>query len=344
MNTIVNTSPLKSSAWERPATRPDPALANRTDEDIAQWNTLAEQVAAAATASGWSKAEVCRRIGMPEGTFSQWFSGTYAGQLRNQNDKVARWLEAVKETASLTASIPQRPPFQKTRIAGEIMDTLALAQATGDLVMITVDAGNGKTETCRHYRATKPHVYLVTASPHTRSVNGILVEMAAELEVMEYNPARLPRAIGQKLERVGGGTLLIVDEAQNLTDEAINQLRHFVDIYGTGLALVGNDEIYGRLTRKQDGPSYAQIKSRMAKRLKRAKAYKEDIAMRISAWGVEDADAVKFLTGIGLKAGALRQIDKTMMLAGMFALGQGEKVSLRHIKAAWANRDVEELA
>lgn len=137
---------------------------------------------------------------------------------------------------------------------------------------------------------------------------------------------------------------MIIDEAQNLTDEAINQLRHFVDIYGTGLALVGNDEIYGRLTRKQDGPSYAQIKSRLAKRLKRNRAYKEDISMRIAAWGIEDADGVKFLTGIGLKAGALRQIDKTMTLASMLAMSGDEKISLKHIKAAWQNRDVEDLS
>jgi len=66
--------------------------------------------------------------------------------------------------------------------------------------------------------------------------------------------------------------------------------------------------------------------------------------MRIAAWGVGEADAVKFLTGIGLKAGALRQIDKTMLLAGMFALGKGVAVGLKHIRAAWRNRDVEEMA
>lgn len=345
MKKLVNTSPIKSApTWERPKTRPDTALTNRSVEDIVEWDQLADEVAALATSNNWSKAEVARRVGMPDGTFSQWFSGTYAGQLKNQNVKVAQWVAALKESASLTANIPQKPPFQRTRIAGEITDTLALAQATGDLVMITVDAGNGKTETCRHYRATRPHVYLVTASPHTRTVHGILVDLAAELEVLEYNPAKLTRAIGRKLERVGDGTLLIVDEAQNLTDEAINQLRHFVDNYGVGLALVGNDEIYGRLARKQDGPSYAQLKSRLGKRLKRTKPYAEDIIARIAAWGVEDADAAKFLTGIGLKAGALRQIDKTMVLASMAALGEDRPVSLKHIKAAWQNRDVEDLA
>ena len=53
---------------------------------------------------------------------------------------------------------------------------------------------------------------------------------------------------------------------------------------------------------------------------------------------------VKFLTGIGMKGGALRQIDKTMKLASMVAMGSGQPLSLNHIQAAWKNRDVEDMA
>ncbi|WP_375620357.1 AAA family ATPase [Bartonella sp. TS25HLJMH] len=343
MKNAINAT-VDKNPWARPKIQPNGTAQNRNSDDIALWNELVDAVRTIGKMNDWSKAEVARRIGMPDGTFSQWYAGSYAGQLGKQNAKVQQWVEVLKETAGFLEKIPEKPAFQRNRIASEIIDTLTLAQSTGDMVMITLDAGSGKTETCRHYRSTRPHVYLVTASPHTRSVHGILNDMAAELEVVEYNPTRLTRAIGKKLERVGGGTLLIVDEAQNLTDEAINQLRHFVDINGTGLALVGNDEISGRLVHRQNGPSYAQIKSRLAMHLKRRKPYSEDIAARIHDWGIEDVGAIKFLTGIGLKAGALRQIDKTMMLARMAALGDGCEVTLKHVKAAWKNRDVEELA
>ncbi|WP_244428901.1 ATP-binding protein [Bartonella vinsonii] len=244
MKNAINAT-VDKNTWARPKIQPSGTAQNRNSDDIALWNELVDAVRTLAKMNDWSKAEVARRIGMPDGTFSQWYAGSYAGQLGKQNAKVQQWVEVLKETAGLLEKIPEKPAFQRNRIASEIIDTLTLAQSTGDMVMITLDAGSGKTETCRHYRATRPHVYLVTASPHTRSVHGILNDMAAELEVVEYNPTRLTRAIGKKLERVGSGTLLIVDEAQNLTDEAINQLRHFVDINGTGLALVGNDEIFG---------------------------------------------------------------------------------------------------
>lgn len=344
MNIQTSTSLVKNDLWAMPIAEPDSTLKNRSSEDIEKWRALVTRVIAIAKPQGLSKAEVARRASMPDGTFSQWFSASYVGNLNAQNAKIEAWLDQAEEIAGLNTLIPQKPPFQMTRIAKEITDTLALAQATGDLVMITLAAGNGKTEACRNYTKTRPNVYLVTASPHTKTVHGMLVDMATSLGVMEHNPARLTRAIGERLRRIGDGTLLIVDEAQNLTDDAINQLRHFVDIYNTGLALVGNDEVYGRLARKSDGPSYAQIKSRLGKRLKRAKPYAEDIAARVEAWGITEPDAVKYLTGIGLKAGALRQIDKTMVLAGILAAGEGVEVTRKHIKAAWENRDVEDLS
>lgn len=348
MNAIVGTSPNKntSSTWDRPIIGPDAKLNNRTEQDISLWWGLIDRVIDVARLNSWTKTEVARRIGMAEGTFSQWFSGKYNGRLENQNLQVSQWLDALEETASLVATIPTSPAFIKTRSSNEIQETLAWAQMTVDLVVITFGAGFGKTAACRQFRNTRPHVFMVTMSPHTKTVHGMLNELAAELEVQVFNPARLSRAIGQRLQRSGNNPLLIVDEAQNLCDDAINQLRHYVDNYGCGIALVGNSEIYGRYAKKADGigPSYAQLKSRYGKRLRRDNPIVEDLHTFIEAWGVNEPEMVKFLLGIGMKGGALRQIDKTMKLASMYALGSEEQLSIKHLKAAWQNRDVEDMA
>lgn len=339
MNEHLNTSP----AWERPVRGPE-LKSNRTQVDVEMWWTLVDRVIDVAASNGWSKSEIARRSGMPSGTFSQWFSGSYAGRLDQQNEIIARWLEAIEDQAGFAAAIPISPAFLKLRITNDILDTLRWAQMAPDLVAITIAAGNGKTKACQHYAATTPHVYMSTISPNTKTVHGMLVELCAALDVTEHNPAKFVRAIGNKLQRIGSGTLLIIDEAQNLVDDAINQLRHFVDVHGCGIALVGNDEIYARFTKKTDGPSFAQLKSRLGKRLQRAKPIDADLRAYIAAWNVTDPDSVKLLIGIGQKAGALRQVDKTMKLASMLALGAGEEVGLRHIKAAWQNRDVEDLS
>jgi len=338
MNKHVDTS--RMSGWEQP----EPALEFLTKyaEEIEEWREIREKVSAIAITNAWTKAEVTRRSGMKEATFSQWFSGTYNGRLDNMTRQLRNWVDAVIEAQAMP-TIPNSPAFIKTRIASEIFQTLQWAQMTADFVIITVAAGNGKTATCRHYKATHPHVYHATISPHTKTVHGMLVELAAELGLNENNPARLTRAIGSKLQGVGGSSLLVIDEAQNLVDDAINQLRHFSDIYQCGIALVGNEEVYSRFVAQSKGRSYAQLKRRVGKHLRRNKPYAEDIAAYIKAWGVTDADSVRLLTGIGMKGGALGQIDKTMKLASMVALADDREVTVRDIQDAWRNRDVEDL-
>lgn len=341
MNTHISTSQFKP--WERPTRAPEVG-GNKTQADVDLWRELVDRIVSAGKTYGWSKAEVARRIGMPDGTFSQYFSGKYDGRLDTMNEKVKQWLDALQETAGIAATIPPSPAYMPLRGSTEVIETLIWAQLCPDLVMITLGAGMGKTETCRQFCRTRPHTYHATVTENTKTVHGMLVELAEQLEVREHNPARLARAIGNKLKRTGGGTLLIVDEGQHLNDEALNQLRHFVDIYECGVAVVGNSEVYSRFTRNRKDRSYAQVKSRIGKRLHRVAPYEEDIAAFIASWNVVDPNCVKFLTGIGMKGGAFRQIDKTMRMATMLAIGEGSELALKHIQSAWKMRDVEDMA
>ncbi|PDT05734.1 DNA transposition protein [Rhizobium chutanense] len=338
MNKHIDTS--RFTGWEQP--EPEANFVAKHSDEIDEWRKVREQTAEIAISNSWSKAEVARRSGMKESTFSQWFSGSYSGRLENMTRQMRQWIDALLEAAAMP-TIPVSPAFVKTRMSREIIETLRWAQMTADLVMITACAGNGKTATVRHYKATNPHVFHATVSPHTKTVHGMLVELAAELDIHEHNPAKLTRAIGGRLQRIGGGSLLVIDEAQNLVDDAINQLRHFSDIYECGIALVGNEEVYTRFVKQSNGRSYAQLKRRVGKNLKRQKPYAEDVAAYIEAWGVTDRDTVRLLTGIGTKGGALGQIDKTMKLASMIALGEDRPVTVQDVQDAWKARDVEDL-
>ncbi|WP_234889902.1 ATP-binding protein [Agrobacterium vitis] len=271
MNKHAFTSPptgqFNAGSWERPLQAPE-VSANKSEADIEKWWELVDRVIAVARQFRWTKAEVTRRSGMKDATFSQWFSGRYEGRLDNHNAMIEQWLDALQAAASVAAMIPQAPSFMQLRGSAEVLETLTWAQICPDLVMITLGAGMGKTAACEYFTNTRPHVYHATVSESTKTVHGMLTELAEQLGVQENNPARLARAIGGKLKRTGDGTLLIVDEGQHLNDEALNQLRHFVDVYRCGVAVVGNSEVYSRFTRGRQGPSYAQLKSRIGKGLK----------------------------------------------------------------------------
>lgn len=331
-----------NSIWTLAALAPASDGPGRTAQDVEDWRSLTTRVAALASTNRWTKAEVSRRSGMPEGTLSQWFSGLYRGRLDSQNGKIRQWLDSVDEMEAMAAGIPMSPGYFPTRTSKEITEALIYAQMMPELSVITVAAGMGKTETCRHFRDSRPHSFLATMSPNTKTVHGMLVELAEQLGVVQHNPAKLHRAIGERLQRNGRNTLLIIDEAQNLVDAAIDQVRSLLDINGCGIALVGNEEIYDRFKKRTDGPSYAQIKRRFGKRLRRTHPYEEDIAAQLDAWGIADPASRKLLTAIGHKPGALGQIDKTLRLAGIAAAGDGGVLSERHIRNAWQNRNVED--
>jgi DNA transposition AAA+ family ATPase len=314
-------------------------------DDVELWRKLLNRVIDVASANSWNKAEVARRAGIKDGTFSQWTNGNYPGVLANINDQVSNWLEALEESASIAASIPVSPTFVKTNVGADVYNVLMFTQMTAGFTAVTLPSGSGKTTAARHFCNTRPHAWLATISPNTKTVHGMLVELAAELEIQEHNPTRLARAIGRRLQRIGDGTLLVIDEAQNLVPDAINQIRHFVDINNCGVTLLGNeDTAVSFLKDKGSVASRAQVATRFDKRLKRERDPAHDAKLLIEAWKVEDADCVKFLMNIATKPGALRNIDRTIKAALMASLGNGDDLSMNYLVAAWRNRDMGDIS
>ena len=344
MKNTQSTSESSAQKWELPSNVPplNPD-GGRSEDDINKWRELTSRIYQIATAEGWSKSEMARRIGMPSGSFSGYYSGKIEkGRLDTNNEKVARWLSSWDEMHQIAGMIPESPPFVSTPTSMEIIYTLAMAQTGKGFVTITVASGLGKTSACEYFSATRSSVYLVTVSPYTKTAHGVLKVLAKKLNVVQHDPARLVDAIGERLSMSGTPTLLIIDEAQNLEPAAIDQVRYYVDQYGCGLALVGNDEVYSRFRLRNDETS-PQLKRRVSKRVRRKIPQDKDISMFIDAWGVSDPEMRKILIGIGHKPGALGQIDETLKLASMVAASEGRPLTADDIEAAWANRDVEGL-
>jgi DNA transposition AAA+ family ATPase len=311
-------------------------------EEFARWKLATAAVRRIAGRDTLTKSEVARRADVPLGTFSPWFDGTYTGKITSITARVERWIAAIEERARVAGDV-REPGFVQTRTAAEVIDTLVYAQALPEMCVITLGAGMGKTITARHFADTRPHAVLVTMRPSTAKVYGMMGELCAALGVIEYGPARLDRAIGERLKRNGRHTLLMVDEAQNLDDQAVNQLRYYMDEFGCGIALLGNEELYGRFGGAAPKPAYAQLHRRIGKRLKRLAPLQADIDAIVAAWKLEDAEAANLARAIGRKPGALGQVSKTLILAHMLAAGDSKPLSADHVRLAWQNRGGEEL-
>lgn len=337
---------MKESAiaiWQEPI-NPE-VLQSCQGEVYNVYHKLRTKIAEIAQRENFSKSEVARRADVAVGTLSSWFSGTYNGRYDKINERLQNWLHAFEEAADVSKGLPAGPEFIQTRTSRELIETFSYAQMLPEMAVVTLAAGMGKTRTAREFCASRPHAHLVTMSPVTKTVFGMMAEIADSLGVltstgMPATAIHVHRVVAHRLGRTPN-TLLIIDEAQNLIDEAVDQARSLLDQYKCGLVLMGNEEIYTRFDRKSNGPSYAQIKRRIGKKMHRRTPYAEDIQSFIDAWGVEDAGARKLLTGIGKKPGALGQIDKTMRLASIIARGDGDEIAEKHVRAAWENRGME---
>jgi DNA transposition AAA+ family ATPase len=341
MNATAETIPASGAkpGWEPPSERP----ANLATPDLMDWENTTSTVCQVAAQQGLSKSEVARRADIPMGTFSPWYDGKYNGNIAAVTARVKKWIDAAEERVRVAREV-REPGFVMTRTASEVIDTLIYAQALPEMCVITLGAGMGKTKTAQHFCETRPHAYLATMRPTTKRIYGMLVEISTALNIpFEYHTPRVDRAIGERLKRNGKQTLLIVDEAQNLEDDAVNQLRYYMDEYGCGIALLGNEELYGRWGSSTAKPAYAQLHSRMGKRLKRLQPLQADIDALVAAWNIEDKEVAAFARALGRKPGALRQVTKTLTLAHMIAAGANQPLCIEHMRTAWINRGGEDL-
>lgn len=330
------------SRWDAVQSTPEfnADIKGRSVDDVANWKETTARLKILAKENDWSQGDVSKFSGVPSSTISQWYNGTYPSDLSTINTKMENWLNAYEEDVAAPQML-NTDVFVETQISKKIWMALQFAQTQSDIVAVTVSSGYGKTETCKKYKSTKPHVYHVTMSPNSKTPHGMLTELARALGVHQNNASKMVHPIGKKLERVGNGSLLIVDEAQNLNDEAVNQVRHFSDVYGCGIALVGNNEVYQRLTTAHEGPSHAQVKSRMAMLVNDSKLNTADINLILDAWSITDPDMRKFLSGICRKDGAFRQAEKTLQLANIIATGAGRSIDLETVRLAWSNRNID---
>jgi DNA transposition AAA+ family ATPase len=333
----------ETTIWNLPDYSAMKEGAGRSRDDIEKFSKLLPRVIEIAQRKGWTKSETGERIGMKEGTFSQWASGKYGGRYDGFNEQVENWISQVAEMEAVANTIPTAPAFLRTEFSKKMMDMLAVAQLFPALVTIAAEAGNGKTFTAEHFIKIQAHAYLVTMTSFTKTPTAMLQAIADALGISTTHQVQpLAKLIGQRLKRAGGGTLVIIDECQHLSNEAINGLRSFLDLYNCGIALVGNSEVYSRFSSDwSSGPKFGQLHRRVLKRMKQDQPSQRDLDLFIESWGVKDRESKTYLSGLGRKPGTLGQINQTMRVAKMTALGAGREVTLGDIKAAMTNRGLE---
>lgn len=285
-----------------------------TESEVPMGTTLRDQVTHTQTEKGISLRALANALDVDPGQMSRWLKG---GATKDSAETTERIETAAREwLASHVLRTEKGSSYIHTPTSEKIFGALQYAQSASDMCVIYGAPGVGKTRTIDEYRRQHEHVWVVTIAP---SSAGTVPALEAVAEACGVDTAsgsgarRLARAIVNRVAGLGG--ILIIDEAQHLRFEAIEELRSIHDRSECALALVGNETVYARLTGGARSAHFAQIFSRLGLRAHIAKPQADDIAMIAAHWNVRGEDELNLLSRIASRPGALRGMIKTLKLA-----------------------------
>lgn len=295
------------------------------------------------TGASWT--DLARALGIPSGTLSQFGSDRgYSGDQTKIADKIARHRETLSAQANLDLEWPSRPGFFETPTSRELQNMLSVAQS-GRIVCAAYGAGLGKTQAIRDFQIRFDNVFVATIAPSSAGVNNMQIEMLEALGDRNAvgTPQKLSRRIRDKVKDLSL-PLLVFDEAQHLSEKALEEIRSWHDLTDVGIALFGNATVLQKLGSGTQKAAFAQLYSRLGMKKERPLPRPGDVEALADAWSITDARARAYLHKICMVPGALRGGTHTLELATMFARADRVEVNISHLQDAWAQLSARPVA
>lgn len=284
-----------------------------------------------------SWAELAKRTGIAQGTISQFGSDRgYAGDEQKVAEQVYRYRQLLASQAAIEVEAPEAPGFFETETSKQLTNMLGWAQR-GRVVVAAMGPGTGKTSTARQYQACYPNVCLATMSPSTAGVNNMQIEVLEALG--EKDPVGTPQKLSKRIRDIVGKMrlpLIVLDEAQHLSEKALEEIRSWNDATGVGIALFGNIGVLQRLEGGNRRDTFAQLFSRVSLRVVRPLPLTADIDTMAQAWNIHDEKLKAYLRRVCMKPGGLRSGTMALELASMIAASERRPLAIENLQDAWA--------
>lgn len=286
--------------------------------------------------TGLSWKQLGNRVGIASSTLSLFCGNNYNAPGDKIAEAIFRYRQTLTAQASIKIDLPDIPDYFTTETSERLIFLFGWAQR-GRIAVAAMSPGLGKTITANHYKACNSNVFMVTATPATSSVLAMIHAVLAEMGIPQHM-YRTHEAATQVIKRVKdlGNPLLIFDEAQHLSEKAIDQLRSWHDATKLGIALLGNANLLQTLEGSNRSIARAQLFSRISFNLPRLHPLAADIDAMINAWNITDEKICDLVHSIAMKPGGLRVATFALELAHMIAISTGDELNVSHLQDAWA--------
>ncbi len=267
-----------------------------------------------------TSSQLAKELGVSPATISQILNDSYNADPTKILEKLNNWVKLRKSKGSAPIL---NPGFVLTTTAQQIINDIMFAHVAADdgIVVIYGAPGVGKSQAIKYYQKNNNNVWMIFACPSLAGLTPFLYELALELGIP--NPPKrkdeLSRLIKRKVHQTQG--VLIIDEAQHLNFETLEELRIIQEQTALPMVLSGNKRTYSKMTGGARTEDFAQQFSRIAKKRGIHKVKKQDVKLVAKAWGIEGNSEQALMVQISERPGGLRLLSKTLKLAAMYTNG-----------------------
>lgn len=300
------------------------------------WLNAQKQIIDTTTSKPVTWDKLSASIGMAKGTLTTLSIRKYNGPYAPHCDKIRRYRLQQEGRAQRAKGRIVHPGFVELPTSRHILTLLEKA-SDGKVVLICSDSGFSKTYVANHFKNNGPvNVFMMTMDEASGGLSGMIAKVLGTMIKSEARGSRLWQN-GQVFDRLRGAkATLVFDEAATLTTESFEQIRHWQDATGCGVAFLGNRDLHLKISGMKRTASFARVNSRIDYRLPLDCNLSADIPVYLDAYGVKNADVRTKLTNIGKnrQCGGLRDIDKTLAVASEIAVSEEAEINLDHLVAA----------
>lgn len=210
--------------------------------------------------TGTTQKQVADESGLSTAVVSQFLSNTYSGDNEKAADTLNKYLRIAKERLNV---VSVKHFYLELGNTQTVIGAAAYAHKHCEMALIRGDSGTGKTTALQYYAQNNAGVMFVTANSTIKSGKLILQEIASAMG-KQFIGCNIKQVMDKLLKMFKNTKrLIIIDEADRLTLNALQAVRDLNDIANVGIVLAGNNKLYTQMLVGVKGGEFDQIRTRI---------------------------------------------------------------------------------